>query len=156
PTFLDQYINAARQISMEAVGLTAAEPQLKAFEAPSVATQWTHVPGLPLGTRGGFAVDNYFPADGTYKFSVEVASQEGSIQRSYPTWWLAAAHRFILTIDGQEKFTTKLGGPIDMEAVDLRQTPAITEIQNRFQDIEVQVPAGEHTIGVAFVQRSFA
>jgi len=156
PTFLDQYINAARQISMEAVGLTAAEPQLKAFEAPSVATQWTHVPGLPLGTRGGFAVDNYFPADGTYKFSVEVASQEGSIQRSYPTWWLATEHRFILTIDGQEKFTTKLGGPIDMEAVDLRQTPAITEIQNRFQDIEVQVPAGEHTIGVAFVQRSFA
>jgi len=156
PTFLDQYINAARQISMEAVGSSASEPQLKAFEAPSVATQWTHVAGLPLGTRGGFAVDNYFPADGTYEFSVEIASQEGSIQRSYPTWWLASEHRFVLTIDGEEKFTTKLGGPIDEEAVDLRQTPAITEIQNRFQNIRVPVGAGEHTIGVAFVQRSFA
>jgi hypothetical protein len=156
PTFLDQYINAARQISMEAVGLSASEPQLKAFEAPSVATQDRHVAGLPLGTRGGFAVDNYFPTDGEYQFSVEIASQEGSVQRSYPTWWLASEHRFILTIDGEEKFTTKLGGPIDMEAVDLRQTPAITEIQNRFQDIKVHVPAGDHTIGVAFVQRSFA
>ena len=155
PTFLEQYIAAARDISIQAVGQAAPEPDLVSFEAPSLATQYRHVEGLPLGTRGGFAVDHYFPADGDYDFSVEIASQEGSLQRSYPTWWLESQHRFLLTIDGQEVYTTELGGHDDAQAVDRTQTPAITAIQDRFKNIRVHVKAGTHTIGVSFVARSF-
>ena len=156
PTFLEQYMIAARQISIQAVGSKTPEPDVTSYVPDSLATQYRHVAGLPLGTRGGFAVDHYFPADGNYIFSVEIASQEGSLQRSYPTWWLEDEHQLILTIDGEEVFTDTLGGFEDAEAVDRIQTPAITEIQRRFQDISIPVKAGRHTIGATFVARTFA
>jgi len=156
PTFLEQYVKAARTISIEAVGSKTPEPDITSYVPPSLATQYRHVAGLPLGTRGGFAVEHYFPADGDYIFGVEIASQEGSLQRSYPTWWLEDEHTFILTVDGEEVFSATLGGYEDAEAVDRLQTPAITEIQRRFQDITIPVPAGKHTIGVTFVARTYA
>ena len=156
PTFLEQYIQAARQISIKAVSSEAPEPDVASWVPPSLATQYRHVKGLPLGTRGGFVVDHYFPADGEYTFNVEIASQEGSLQRSYPTWWLEDEHRFILTIDGEEVYTNTLGGYEDADAVDRLQTPAITEIQRRFQNITVPVSAGKHSVGASFVARTFA
>jgi hypothetical protein len=156
PAFLEQYMQAARAISIKAVSAAEAEPDVATFDAPSLVTQYRHVDGLPLGTRGGFAADNYFPADGEYIFNIDIASVEGSLQRSYPTWWLESEHRFILTIDGEEVYTTTLGGPQDEEAVDRLQTPAITAIQERFMDIRLPVKAGTHTIGAAFVARTFA
>src|SRR5690606_28327655 len=117
---------------------------------------YRHASGLPLGTRGGFVAEHFFPADGEYEFNIEVASQEGSLQRSYPTWWLESEHRLILTIDDVEVYTNTLGGDADTEAVDLLQTPAIMEIQERFLGIKVPVTAGKHRIGVAFVARSHA
>lgn len=156
PTFLEQYLSAARTISILAVGEAAPAPEIASFEAPSLANQYRHVEGLPLGTRGGFAAEHYFPADGEYEFNIDIASQEGSLHRSYPTWWLASKHRFILTIDGEEVYTTSLGGHDDAEAVDRIQTPAITEIQNRFAKIRLPVTAGHHKIAAGFVARTFA
>ena len=156
PSFLEQYLQAARAISILAVGEAAPAPDVASFEAPSLASQYRHVEGLPLGTRGGFAADHYFPADGEYQFAIEIASQEGSLQRSYPTWWLESEHRFLLTIDGVEVYSATLGGKADEEAVDRAQTPAITEIQNRFANIAIPVTAGTHNIGVSFVARTFA
>jgi mono/diheme cytochrome c family protein len=156
PSFLEQYLTAARAVSMLAVGEEAPPPEVATYEAPSLATQYRHVEGLPLGTRGGFSVEHYFPAAGEYTFNIEIASQEGSLQRSYPQWWLQSEHQFILTIDGEEVYTNKLGGLADEEAVDRIQTPAITEIQNRFMGIKVPVSAGYHTIASAFIQRSHA
>ncbi len=156
PSFLEQYLSAARSVSMLAVGEAAPPPEVATYEAPSLATQYRHVDGLPLGTRGGFAVEHYFPAAGEYTFNIEIASQEGSLQRSYPQWWLQSRHTFILTIDGEEVYTNSLGGLEDEEAVDRIQTPAITAIQNRFMGIKVQVPAGYHTIASGFIARSYA
>lgn len=156
PSFLEQYLSAARSISIQAIGEAEPSPELVSYEAPTLATQYRHVEGLPLGTRGGFATDHYFPAEGEYEFNITIASQEGSLHRSYPTWWLESEHRFILTIDGEEMFTTTLGGHEDAEAVDRRQTPAITEIENRFANIRIKVKAGRHKIGLGFVARTFA
>jgi mono/diheme cytochrome c family protein len=156
PTFLEQYIQAARNISIAAVTTHTPEPDLASFIPPSLANQYRHVKGLPLGTRGGFLVDHYFPADGDYTFTIELGSQEGSLQRSYPTWWLEDEHTFILTVDGEEVFRDSLGGYEDAEAVDLRQTPAISEIERRFQNIVIPVPAGKHKIGASFIARTHA
>jgi hypothetical protein len=62
PSFLEQYLSAARAVSMLAVGDAAPPPEVVTFEAPSLATQYRHVEGLPLGTRGGFSAEHYFPA----------------------------------------------------------------------------------------------
>ncbi|HEY0962305.1 MAG TPA: DUF1592 domain-containing protein [Pseudomonadales bacterium] len=156
PSFLEQYFSAARAVSILALGSDNPAPEVATYEAPSLATQYRHVDGLPLGTRGGFSAEHYFPADGEYEFNVEIASQEGSLQRSYPTWWLQSEHQFILTIDGEEVYSTKLGGQEDEAAVDLQQTPAITAIQDRFNGIKLPVTAGHHTIAAGFVARSFA
>jgi len=156
PSFLEQYLSAARSISIKAIGEAAPAPEVSAFEAPSLATQYRHVEGMPLGTRGGFAAEHYFPAEGEYEFNVDIASQEGSLQRSYPTWWLQSKHRFILTIDGEEVYSTTLGGTEDADAVDLIQTPAITDIQNRFTKIRLPITAGTHQIAAGFVARTFA
>ncbi len=152
PAFLEQYMQAARAISIKAVAEGEPEPDVASFDAPSLVTQYRHVDGLPLGTRGGFTAENYFPADGEYVFNIDIASVEGSLQRSYPTWWLESQHRF----DGEEVYSATLGGAEDQAAVDLQQTPAITAIQERFMDIRLPVKAGTHTVGVAFVARSFA
>src|SRR5690606_35734704 len=80
PSFLEQYLSAARSVSILAVGEAAPAPDIASFEAPSLANQYRHVAGLPLGTRGGFAVEHYFPADGEYEFNIDIASQEGSLQ----------------------------------------------------------------------------
>ncbi|MES2604478.1 MAG: DUF1587 domain-containing protein, partial [Pseudomonadota bacterium] len=156
PSFLEQYLSAARAISIQAIGEAQPAPDLASFEAPSLANQYRHVNGLPLGTRGGFAVEHFFPADGEYQFNIEIASQEGSLQRSYPTWWLESQHRFILTIDGEEVYTASLGGYEDSEAVDKVQTPAITEIQNRFTNIRIPIKAGAHQLAAGFVARTHA
>ena len=118
PSFLEQYLSAARTVSILAVSEVPPVPEVETFEAPSLANQYRHVKGLPMGTRGGFAAEHYFPAAGEYEFNVEIASQEGSLQRSYPTWWLESKHQFILTIDGEEVYTTSLGGPEDSGGFD--------------------------------------
>jgi hypothetical protein len=65
PTHLDQYIAAARDISIRAVGEAKPEPVRADFRSSLV--NYTHlVVGLPLGTRGGMQLENYFPAVGEY------------------------------------------------------------------------------------------
>jgi len=54
PTFLDQYIAAARLVSVKAIGAAAAKPESAVYRAPRGTDQMRHVEGLPPGTRGGF------------------------------------------------------------------------------------------------------
>ena len=64
PSFLEQYLSAADKVSALAVGDPFASPQSKVYRPPADLSQLTHVEGLPLGTRGGFAVVHNFPLDG--------------------------------------------------------------------------------------------
>lgn len=156
PTFVDQYLAAARAISIRAVGDPTAEGSYDVFPAPENTNQTVHEAGLPLGTRGGMLVDYHFPADGQYEFNVQLSSRGGSLLRSYPTGWLEYRHRLILTIDGAEVFRAELGGEDDLKAVDQELIQAVNAIQDRFKGIRVNVAAGPHKVGVAFVARTFA
>src|SRR4029453_5831360 len=53
PTLLDRYISAAQKISRLAIGSTEASLQNDIIRLPADLTQEDHLPGLPLGTRGG-------------------------------------------------------------------------------------------------------
>ncbi|HUG73475.1 MAG TPA: DUF1592 domain-containing protein [Steroidobacteraceae bacterium] len=152
PSFLDQYITAARTVARQAIGRTDAKSSSHEYRAPSSLDQSKHVDGLPLGTRGGFWVDHHFPADGEYVFSIREFFAMGA---GYVTK-VDHAHTVILTIDGRRVFQQTYGGPDDLKAVDQRQAIAADEIQNRFNQIRVPVQAGVRRIGVSFIQRSFA
>ena len=63
-------------------------------------------------------------------------------------------HRLILVIDGKKVFEDEIGGPEDVEAVDLRQAAAVAEINGRFENIRVPMTAGPHKVAETFVART--
>lgn len=151
PTFLDEFITAARNVSRQAIGRVTAKPSSRAYRA-GAGLQLEHEDGLPLGTRGGMLVTHFFPADGEYIFNIRDFYFGGA---GYVTK-IDAPHTVILTLDDVPVFQGTVGGPADLKAVDQRQAAAADELQARFNHIRVRVKAGPHKIGVAFIERSFA
>jgi hypothetical protein len=150
PSFLDQYISAARFVSNEAVGEPAARTMSSVYRVQPGAEQSHHIEGLPLGTRGGMLIEHLFPAQGEYSFSIGGLASAGYVIG------LEYQHTVVMTIDGQKVFEAKLGGEEDLKAVDQKQAAAEAAINARFKNIRVKVSAGPHRVGVAFVARSFA
>jgi mono/diheme cytochrome c family protein len=150
PSFLDQYISAARRVIGRAVGNPAARPASTTYRPPRGTDQSVHIEGLPLGTRGGLIVEHLFPADGEYKFNIGGLAIAGYVRG------MEYQHRVILTIDGVKVFENHVGGEEDMRNIDQKQAPAVAAISGRFQNISVNVKAGPHKVGVTFVARTFA
>jgi hypothetical protein len=152
PAYLEQYIQAARVISRQAIGNATGKSSTHEFRVDTYFDQNSHVDGLPLGTRGGFTVDFYFPTDGEYEFNIRDFLWMGA---GYVTK-VDSRHDVILTIDDERVFQASAGGPEDLKAVDQLQAEAADEMQARFNHIRVSVKAGQRRVGVAFIQRSFA
>ncbi|HEX3838830.1 MAG TPA: DUF1592 domain-containing protein [Steroidobacteraceae bacterium] len=152
PTFLDQYFSAARQVTVTAIGNPHARTQDNFFNGPPEPQeyQYMHVDGLPLGTRGGMLFSHTFPADGEYRFTIN-----GLVGAGY-LWGELDPNTLIITVDGKRVFENKLGGPKDLDAVDLQQAAGLTMINDRFKNVPVNIRAGEHRIGITFVQTSAA
>ncbi len=153
PSFLEQYIAAARRLSTQAVGEADARPLRSVYRASTHVNRSGHVEGLPLGTRGGMLVNHYFPADGEYQLNLYLDSVDSNLLRSY---WLEYRNTLIVTVDGKQVFEASLGGEEDQRAVDKDLMPAARKIQDRFRNIRIAVPAGTHAVGVAFLGRSLA
>jgi hypothetical protein len=149
PSFVDQYINAARTLSAQAVG----NPSPRALGIPytfSSVGQQSHVPGLPLGTRGGALVEHYFPSDGEYLLSI------GDLVTGL--WGFNQEHRqrVIATLDGRRFFELDIGGGEDLKKLDQIGAPAVDEINAQLKNIPFAATAGTHRLGVTFLHRSFA
>jgi hypothetical protein len=152
PTFLDQYFSAARQVTVSAIGSPHARTQDVFINGPPEPQeyQYMHVDGLPLGTRGGMLFSHDFPADGEYRFTIN-----GLVGAGY-LWGELDPNTLLITVDGKRVFQNQLGGPKDLDAVDLQQAAGLTMINDRFRNVPVHITAGEHRIGITFVQTSAA
>jgi hypothetical protein len=155
PTHIEQYVAAARDISIMAVGEKAPAPTRADYRAER-ALRTAHVDGLPLGTRDGLLVEHNFPADGTYEINLNISSIPGSELRGYPYGWLEYEHTVAVTVDGAKVFAGNIGGEVDSKALDQGQIKEVDAIKNRFRGIRVDVKAGRRSVGAAFVARSFA
>jgi len=152
PAFLDAYIVAAQEVSTKALGGNATRTTSTVYRvAPGVA-RYQHVEGLPLGTRGGLLVEHLFPADGEYTFNI---TQSGNRGGGYISG-LDTRQRLVMTVDGRRVFEQQLGGEEDLKALDQRQASADKEVQDRFRNVRLTLPAGPHRVGIAFVARSHA
>ncbi len=149
PTFLDQYISAARTVADLAVGNPRPAKAIAIYEAGR-HDQAFHVEGLPLGTRGGMAVTHVFPADGDYDFDLGVYTGVG-----YYTG-LDHPSDVVLSIDNQKVFERSIGGAADLKKADQDPNEAAKDFTSRFQHIRVHVPAGPHEIGVAFIAKTLS
>ncbi len=150
PSFLESYINAAREASRLAVGDPASPVAVSIFRVPAAQTQHHYMEGMPLGTRGGVRVKYYFPLDGEYQFSVTLRQSQMYVKG------LEFAHQLELTIDGERFFLGSVGGPEDLKAQDQKLAAAAQAIQNRFQKLRFKVKAGQHTVIATFLDRDFA
>jgi hypothetical protein len=155
PTYLDQYIAAAREVSLRAVG----SPYPKLARAEYVSNNRNHslhVDGLPLGTRDGLTVTHNFPSDGDYVFNLRVSSEPGAELSAYRRSWLAYSHTAILTIDGTRVFEGQLGGDDDLRDLDRYQIVTVNAIKDRFRNIRLPVKAGDREIVATFIARTRA
>ena len=141
PTHIEQYVAAARDISMLAVGEKAPAPTRADYRSER-GLRTAHVDGLPLGTRDGLLVEHNFPADGTYELNLNISSIPGSELRGYPYGWLEYEHTVVVTIDGAKVFAGNIGGEVDSKALDQGQIKEVEAIKNRFRGIRVDVKAG--------------
>ena len=148
---LERYLTAALRIADLAVGDASAEPGAVTFTIPTTTSQYTHVEGLPLGTRGGIVVPHHFPADGEYVFSGRLLKTvaEGLVGvEGHET-----PHDFIVTIDGRKVFSAPIGGKEDHDAAK-GNTPVAREVfDKRMTSPRIRVTAGLHDVGFTFVDR---
>jgi hypothetical protein len=71
PALLEKYLLAAGKISRAAVGDTTAPPNYQTYDIPHALRQDDRMgDNMPVGSRGGTAVNHYFPVDGEYEISV--------------------------------------------------------------------------------------
>ncbi len=150
PSFLDQYISAARVVTGLALGNASARPGSATYRPARGTDQAVRVDGLPLGTRGGLLTEHLFPADGDYKLNVSGLAIAGYVRG------MEYRHTLIVTVDGVKIFTEQIGGEVDMKAIDQKQAAAVGAINGRFQGIPLKMTAGPHKVGVTFVARTYA
>src|SRR5690606_12158284 len=156
PGFVETYLSTARQVAVEAVGQPDAPPGTGSAEFLRLPDQEGHqpfhVPGAPLGTRGGIQAWHYFPADGEYEINLEDL---------FPTdaWLNAAEHlnTLVVTVDGRLVYSTQLGGEEtgDLRRIDQDQGPAVSDMNARLKGIRFEVEAGPRLVSVAYLFRSF-
>jgi hypothetical protein len=101
-------------------------------------TQEKHVPGLPLGTRGGMLVRHTFARDGEYEIQIRLTRD-----RNEEVEGLRGSHQLEFLLDRARfaKFTI---------------APPRKKAANHFDDSKikarVKVSAGPHDLGITFVQ----
>jgi mono/diheme cytochrome c family protein len=140
PTLLDRYISAAQKISRLAVGRMESSLQNDIIRLPADLTQEEHVPGLPMGTRGGVSMSYTFPQDGEYDIQIwlmrDLAGSVGGLRE-------ARTHELLVLLDREQvgSFTIrKPANPDDDTTLD------------KNLKMRVAVHAGPHNLGVTFVQ----
>ncbi|HWN85103.1 MAG TPA: DUF1592 domain-containing protein [Vicinamibacterales bacterium] len=149
PSFIEQYVSAARAVAVKAMGRADARPGGWTFRA-GPGSQLTHVPGLPLGTRGGILANVDLPSDGEYV--VDIADMVTHIWGN----GMEFENPLVVTVDSKVVYETVIGGEEDMKLYDQVQNGALDRVNARLKNIRFTTTAGPHRIGVAFKRRTFA
>src|SRR5580658_9364038 len=149
PSFIEQYVNAARNVALTALGKRDARATGWTFRA-APGNQLTHVPGLPLGTRGGILAKVDLPADGEYRINIaDMANGLWGNQLEYE-------NPVVVTVDNKVVYETVVGGEADTKFFDQVMNGALDRVNARLKNIKFQATAGPHKIGVTFRRQSFA
>jgi hypothetical protein len=138
PTLLDRYLTAAQKISRSAIGRAPTSPHCDTFRVQNDLTQEGHIPGLPLGTRGGILIPYTVPQDGEFDIQVWLTRD-----RNEHVEGLREPHDLEVLLDRKSvaSFTVKPPGKSeghDKVDANLKARIAMT--------------AGPHDLGVTFVQ----
>ena len=139
PTLLDRYISAAQKISRLTIGSTESSLQSDIIRLPADLTQEDHLPGLPLGTRGGVSTSHTFVQDGEYEIQIWLSRDLGGNVSGLRE---ARAHELLVLLDRQPVASFKVEKPAGGD-----DTLLDKDLKTR-----VTVRAGPHQIAVTFVK----
>ena len=138
PLLLNRYISAAQKISRLAVG-SPGPPAGDTFRPAADLTQEDHVPGLPLGTRGGLLVSYNFPRDGEYEFQIHLTRD-----RNEEVEGLRGTHRLEILFDRQQMASFEVKPPKNRKD----HTKVDANLKTR-----IKVAAGPKQVGITFVKK---
>ena len=159
---LERYLSVARQVTRLATGLPPESPKVDRFEIPlHVMQDERQSEDLPLGSRGGIAVNYTFPVSGEYSIRVR-------LQRQYQDYikGMGWPQQLDVRIDGKLMKRFTVGGEAKGRAAaasyagDGEPNFAGDDSWEKYMqiggdaDLEIRVPvdAGPHMVGVSFVR----
>jgi hypothetical protein len=145
PTFIEQYVEAARTIAKKAIGDRSLD------SIPYAAAAHRATEAMPLGLRdGGMRVRHNFPVDGEYRFNVLFPDQTLGLY----TGSLENEATLVLMIDGKVMFRKPIGGLNDLMLNNRKAGDGRQQIADRFRNVSLQVHAGVREVVVGFIDRS--
>lgn len=152
PSFLEQYIAAARQAATQAVGAPVPKFANVFHELPEreFTAYRDHIDGFPLGTRGGMRFTHFFPADGEYRFNI-MDIDAGLYPRGMET-----AATMVILVDGKEVNRVDIGGPEDLAIATRDGVVGGDVILAKLAGIPADIEVGTHEVIVTFIERSWA
>lgn len=150
PSLLEQYLTASRKISELAIGDMATLPISKTYRPKPDLPHNQHIPGLPLGTRGGVLIEHNFPLDAEYDINTFIVRNTVGYMSG-----LEWPHQFEVSIDGEQVFTAQVGGEADNLRSDTNFAEAGDAIDARLKT-RIPISAGLHTITVTFLDKNGA
>ncbi len=145
PSFMSQYIDAARHIAKVAVGspnprVSNAKYLISAYNSPDDP--------VPPGMRGGVRFKHNFTADGEYHISIN------DLQVGLYTAQMENESTLVIMIDGKIVLKRNIGGPADLAAAQRLGADGRASIMERFTKIPVQVKAGMRDVVVGFIDHA--
>ena len=145
PTFVEQYVEAARMIAKKAVGDLSLENVVYPIN-PNIGRE-----AMPLGLRdGGLRIKHNFVADGEYRFLVHFPDLTLGLYNAVMEneWTL------VIMVDGKTMFKKPFGGVNDLMLNNRKGGDGRQQVQDRFDKIPLQMKAGTREVVVGWIDRS--
>ena len=154
PRLLERYISSAQKVARLAVGDPTIKPVATTYTMSYFQVQDDRASDdLPFGSRGGLAVQHYFPLDGEYEVQVRlqrhVVNLGGGIRGLDEKNWVD------IRVDGQRIELIEVGGG-DAEQSGSTRGPYSETEEERFADdklfVRFPMKAGMRTVGISFIR----
>ena len=160
PLLMDRYLLAAGRISRLAVGTVVPEPAVKTYVLDNFVQQDRMSEDLPFGSRGGTAIQHYFPLDGEYTLDATLQSNSVGFIRG-----LRKEHILDVFLDNKRIARLKIGGEFHGRSGPIFSDPDVRWSGDPDQAgyeftadkaLKIRFPsrAGTHQVGVTFINNS--
>jgi hypothetical protein len=159
PALAARYLSAARKVSRLAIGRTIG-PTIETYQLPRLLVQDDRLGDrLPFGSRGGAAIEHYFPADGEYGVKIRLQTNNYNYVKG-----LADQHAIEVRVDRQLVKVFTVGGLKEGAAPasyggTLYGSPEwerYTLEADAGLEVRVPVKAGRRVVGVSFARTWWA
>ncbi|QDV63026.1 hypothetical protein Mal65_21640 [Crateriforma conspicua] len=139
PALMSRYLTAAEKISRIAVARPTGTPMGLTVRLPADLTQEHHLPGLPLGTRGGTNIRHTFAESGVYEIAVRLTRDRDEMVEG-----LYRPHDLDVLVDRHRHHRFHIQPP--------ENGKDFTHVDTNLK-VRVPITAGPHDIAVTFVSQ---